>query len=384
MSKRIPGGPVYYSMMRRLFFVLVLACSFIAGARSVALPELPARMGVEAHVAEEAQDALVRVLRRQIGAEVIAVPLVTPGLAGSLDGEMARLIAELGEARFGISGEVSRDSDQYRLTLLVADREARAVSDLFSAVFSAAEVSAGIEQLVPPLREFLALPTTPPSGNAGLFISTVPSGVEVRIDNRVVGKSGNLDILMLEPGRYTVEARHEGYLPEMRRVEVQDGEIELLRLVLTPLSGGSITIDSIPAAQVFLGNEALGVTPLSIPVAAGTHELRLERLGFASQLLPVLVRDYRVSRVVAELEPLTDVVVIWDAPPGTIVQIDGETYVSFAFDVKPGLRNIVVTFPDGTVVERLVAFPTKGVLTLDPHTATLTMLRGAGAPAAAP
>lgn len=370
--------------MRRLFLMLVLACCFVAGARSVALPELPARMGVEANVAEAAQDALVRILRQDIGAEVIAVPLVTPGLAGSLDGEMARLIAELGSARFGVSGEISRDGDQYRLTVLVADREARAVSDLYSALFAATDVPAGLAQLIVPLREFFALPITPPSGNAGLFISTVPAGVEVRIDNRVVGKSGSLDILMLEPGRYTVEARHDGYLPEMRRVDVQDGEIELLRLVLTPLSGGSITVDSTPAAQVFLGSEALGTTPLSVPVAAGTHELRLERLGFATQTVPVLVRDYRVSRVVAELEPLTDVVVIWDTPPGTTVQIDGDTYVSFAFDVKPGLRNIVVTFPDGTVTERLVAFPAKGVLELDPHTATLRMLRGAGAPNAAP
>lgn len=371
-------------MMGRLLFVLVLALGFVAGARSVALPELPARMGVEVPVAESAQDALVRVLRREIGAEVVAVPLVTPGLAGSLDGDMARLIAELGDARFGISGEISRDTDQYRLTLLVADREARTVSDLFSAMFSASDVAAGLEPLIAPLREFLALPTTPPSGNAGLFISTVPSGVEVRIDNRVVGQSGNLDILMLEPGRYTVETRLSGYLPEMRRVELHDGEIELLRLVLTPATGGSITIDSIPAAQVFIGNQHVGTTPQSIPASAGTHEVRLERLGFATQRVPVLVRDYRVSRVVAELEPLTDLVVFWEAPPGTTVQIDGDTYVSYAFDVKPGLRNIVITLPDGTVIERLAPFPTKGVVELDPYTSTLTMLRGAGVSSVTP
>lgn len=375
ISKYHTKVPVYYSMMIRTLIALCVLLATWAAATSVALPDIPARMGVDEHTATEATSALVRVLRRDVGAEVVPVPLVTPGLAGSLDGDMARLIAELGDAEYGVSGEVSRAGDDYRLTVLLTHRESRSVSDLLSVTFTPDDAYTGIRELTAALQAFLVLPDGPREGASGLFVSSVPVGAEVRIDNRTVGTSGELDIVMLEPGRYTIEVRKDGYLPELRRIDVRGSDVELLRVVLTPLTGGSISIDSVPAADVFLENEYLGRTPLSIPALAGAHDLRLERLGFRSQVVPVLVRDYRVSRVVAELEPLTDLVVVWDAPPGTVVEIEGNTYVSYAFDVRPGLRSIVVTKPGEEPVERLVAFPARGVIELDPDTLRLTVLR---------
>lgn len=362
-------------MMVRTIITLGVLLATWAAAASVALPDIPARMGVDAVVATDTVNAFVRVLRRDVGVEVVPVPLVTPGLAGSLDGDMARLIAELGDAEYGISGEISRAGDAYRLTVLLTHRTSRTVSDLLSATFFPDDIYANLRELTPALQDFLAVSENPRPGSSGLFISTVPSAAEIRIDNRTVGTSGNLDILMLEPGRYTVEVRKDGYLPEVRRVDVRGSDIELLRVVLTPLTGGSISVDSVPAADVFIGNEFLGRTPLSIPVLAGSHDVRFERLGFRSEEISVLVRDYRVSRVVAELDPLTNLVVIWDAPPGTTIEIDGNTYVSYAFDVRPGLRPIVVTKPGEDPIERLVAFPTGGVIELDPETLRLTVLR---------
>jgi hypothetical protein len=137
-----------------------------------------------------------------------------------------------------------------------------------------------------------ATPTPVPDGALAV---TAPAGVELRIDGRRA-QSGTLRV---SPGRHTIEVIRPEVLGAQREtVEIEPGQT--LRLSFTADEFGWLQVVVIPWAEVFVGDEAIGQTPMGkIKAAVGRHTvvLRHPELGERQQTVTVRPGETALVRV---------------------------------------------------------------------------------------
>ena len=338
-------------------------------AEGFAVPDLPAREAVDPEIAGRFVAALRTALAER-GQQVSAAPLITAGIAGSLEPEFAVLIAQLEGTRFAVSGEVvARDAvdGPFAVDLLAVDALEGRASDLLSRGFGLATLSAVAGEVAAVLVEFAAAGPSLPTGDAGLFVSSEPRGAEVRVDGVAVGRSGAVDLLGLAPGRYEVELRLDGYLPEVRTLDLRGGDTRFVHVEMTAIVGGSLQVVATPAADVFVDGVAVGRSPLTIDAAPGEREVTVRRAGFEERTVTAPVRGFRVTRVELDLVPLGDPLLVWRTDRVVRVFVDGMPQGDGFALPAPGLRTIEVV-TGGTVRRWLRAVPDAGAFELDLET----------------
>ena len=211
----------------------------------------------------------------------------------------------------------------FSVRILVVDSLERRSSDIISLPLSEASLTEVVQSLSLQIKTFITPSGAPEEGSAALFVVTEPLSAEVLIDGVKLAETPLEDALMLKPGLYEVEVRKEGFVPNSRLVNLQDGREMMERFTLTPIVGGSIQVRSQPNANVFLDGRSVGKTPLTIQALPGNHSVIIERPGFRPSSFNVRVENYRVSRVNQTLEPNSEVVLFWEALPSELVFIDG-------------------------------------------------------------
>ncbi len=133
----------------------------------------------------------------------------------------------------------------------------------------------------PPSAAEIAPPTRP--APATLEVRTRPEGAEVIIDDQETGQVTPTE-LELSRGSHRIRIFHQGYQVERRRIEAHPGQLVVLDVTLTPVTGTlSITSDP-PGAEVLLDGRSSGETPVELT--------DLER-----------DRGYRVKLALADHEP---------------------------------------------------------------------------------
>jgi hypothetical protein len=363
---------------RLLAFGIALALALLPApvrAEGFAVPDLPAREAVDPQIAGRFVEALRAALVAR-GQQVTAAPLITAGIAGSLEPDFAVLIAQLEGTRFAVSGEVvarAAADGPYAVDLLAVDALEGRASDLLSRGFGLATLQAVADEVATLLAEFAASGPALPSGDAGLFVSSEPRGAEVRVDGVVVGRSGALDLLGLAPGRYEVELRLDGYLPEVRTLDLRGGDTRFLHVEMTAIVGGSLQVVATPPADVFVDGAPVGRSPLTIDAAPGDREVTVRRAGFESRTVTAPVRGFRVTRVELDLAPLGDPLLVWRTDRPVRVFVDGTPQGEGFALAAPGLRTIEVV-TGGTVRRWLRAVPDQGAFELDLETGELRPL----------
>lgn len=104
----------------------------------------------------------------------------------------------------------------------------------------------------------------------------------ITVDGSLVGKApyGPIE---LQPGQHTVRVESERFLPFDDFVEVAGlGRLEKLHVQLTP-RWAEVDVQSEPAgATIYSGNDELGVTPATVQLLEGTHELTVVKDGFSA------------------------------------------------------------------------------------------------------
>jgi len=335
--------------------------------------------GTRGDVDETVLTAFMAAFRSAVGAatglEVRTGERITPGIAGALDPELTMLIAELDGARYAVSGEVARVADalgpEYTVNLIVVDSQVDRATDVISAPLDPADPGPAAAGLAADVAEFTRAVLELPQGDAGLFVSSEPGDAQVFVDGVSIGHTGQLDVAMLRPGRYQVELRKEGFLPEVRMVELRAGDTSFLHVILTAISGGSVQVTSRPQARVSLVGEAAGRTPATLPALPGIHTVTLERDGSLPETVYANVRNYRVTRIEVTLTPVAPLVVFWDEQREVIVYVDGRLMPGgHAEGITPGLREFQLV-RGGEVRRYLRAVPQTGVLRLDLGTGEL-------------
>lgn len=141
----------------------------------------------------------------------------------------------------------------------------------------------------------LLLIATPAYGNGQLLLESEPSGAEVVLDGRVLGRTPLL-AAEIPDGSHEVVVRRKGYQSGHLTVQVLPDLTTRRQLQLRRLgASGELRVTSEPAgAQVLLDGRPVGRTPLHLRrVAPGDHRVVLRRPGY---------RDgTRTVRVVADL-----------------------------------------------------------------------------------
>lgn len=338
-------------------------------AAQISVPTFGTRGGVPPSVLDAFMPALRSEVAAATGLSVSSGDLITPGIAGSLEPEFAMLIAELDSARYAVSGEIARSpagaGEPYTVNLIVVDAQRKRSSDLISRPLQTRTVTSTARALASAIAAFAGAAVSLPGGSAGLFVSSEPGEAEVVLNGVAVGTTSKLDVLMLKPGRYDLEVRKEGFLPESRSVELRADDTSFVHVILTAISGGSILLTATPGARVFLDGVREGVTPLTLPALPGNHTVRLEREGFKPESFGVLVRNYRVTRVAVTLTAVADPLVYWSEARAAVVVIDGVVQNgAYAVGLEPGLHRFELRGPSGTV-NVLRAVPAHGVFQLD-------------------
>jgi len=354
--------------------VLALACT---GVAQISVPTFGTRGEVQVQVVEEFMAEFRAAVAAATGLEVRSGELITPGIAGSLEPEFAVLIAELDGARFAISGEIAGlvdpGGEPYAVNLIVVDAERARSTDLTTRMLDPLAVAPAAAELAAAVAAFTSAAVELPRGDAGIFVSSEPGEAQVFLDGVSIGRTSKLDVAMLAPGRYQLELRKDGFLPETRTVELRAGDTSFVHVVLTAISGGSIQVAAEPAAQVLLDGVPSGRTPLTLSALPGTHRVTLQREGFLEETFEVLVRNYRVTRLEAALVPAVDPLVFWDERREVLVLIDGELQPgAYAPALAPGLHTFELI---GTTTRSFLrAVPESGAFRLDLETGELVPL----------
>lgn len=362
------------------FLVLVLAGSALA---QITVPTLGTRGQVPAELVEALTSGLREGLRAE-GLDVRPGELITAGIAGSLEPEFTRLIAEVDGSRYAVSGEVAQAGPDaplpYLVNLIAVEAEGGRATDMISRPLSAENAASVAAALAAEIASFARPLGSLPEGDAGLFVSSEPRGARLVVDGVPVGRTPDVGPMMLAPGRYRLELRSEGFLPESRTVELRAGDTTFTHVVMTAISGGSIRVTSTPEARVSLDGEPAGRTPVTVPAREGRHTVRLERDGFEPEIREVPVRTYRVTRVEGRLDAVREPLLYWPEQRSTLVRIDGRLQGGgYARDLRPGLRRIELITGDERE-EVLRAVPPRGVFELDLESGELMPRLGSPAP----
>lgn len=115
-----------------------------------------------------------------------------------------------------------------------------------------------------------------------LVIAEPPVDAIVTVNDDQLGKAP-FGPLELQPGTHTVRVESERYLPFADVIEMAGLErVENLHVQLVP-RWANVSVDSEPAgAEIFAGEEQVGVTPAVIELLEGTHEITVAKDGYAA------------------------------------------------------------------------------------------------------
>ena len=137
------------------------------------------------------------------------------------------------------------------------------------------------------------------------FISTYPSGAQLRLDGRSIGQSPWKG--QLAPGRRQFDLELDGHVPVSRTVNAVPGAHIKLQVRMIPKGmGGLITLHTSPeGANVVLDNEFIGQTPIiSFPSSKGSHGLEITMKGFLSERHQVLISEGQNHELNYYLKPI--------------------------------------------------------------------------------
>jgi formylglycine-generating enzyme required for sulfatase activity len=158
---------------------------------------------------------------------------------------------------------------------------------------------------------------------AAISLRTSPPGATVRIDGEDVGTTpGRFDVLA---GERNLEVVLSGYNPWTRQLVVEAGQPQTLPEIALREADARLALVSQPAgAQVSLGAEYRGVTPLTLSVPSGeAHEITLFKPGYDVAVRSVQIAPGQTESLEVTLKPQLGIIDLATQPDGAQLEIDG-------------------------------------------------------------
>ena len=169
---------------------------------------------------------------------------------------------------------------------------------------------------------------------ADVTIGSLPEGAKVSVDGKAVGETP-LTVKLL-PGTYRLEVNAARYKTWRRQVTVKPNEPQVLDNIKLLPADGILVLSTRPAgANVTVGGEYAGKTPLKIPLAPKTtHLVRINKAGYEKTSRKVRVSSARVKKLTVDLVPVKGVVYLRVEPKDAELIINGKSWGP----VRPELR----------------------------------------------
>lgn len=234
--------------LRTFLYGVLVSLLLVATAAQgqVVVPEFSTRGDVPREVVTRFMDAFRQQLAARTKLEVSAGSIFAPPPRGGVDPEVARAVADLAAERYGLTGEIiaSRgalsEETAYTVNLLLVDTQTGARSDLISEPLSTRDYLGAVAELTGALGAFINPGSSLSSGSASLFISSQPRRAQIHIDGAYVGDTSEAGLISLAPGRYSVELRKDGFVPEIDTLTLEVNHTEFVNFELTPIRSGSV------------------------------------------------------------------------------------------------------------------------------------------------
>ena len=113
-----------------------------------------------------------------------------------------------------------------------------------------------------------------------IMIDSEPTKAAIFLNDKEVGTTPET-ITCLNPAKYNVEVRLDGYEAWSKSVKVKIGKESVLKAELQ-IKSGSVSINSKPSnARIYIDGEEVGITPDIIKsIDSGTHEVEVKKDGY--------------------------------------------------------------------------------------------------------
>ena len=158
-----------------------------------------------------------------------------------------------------------------------------------------------------------------------LTISSAPSGARVFIDGQELGETPLVDT-PVDAGAHTLALQLDRYQALEQQLDVTGRQVQqLLELNLAP-AWAEITVASAPSgAAILIDGEQAGITPATVEVLQGEHQLIIQATGFANAMADLVVVAQQAQDLGSiVLEPASGVVNLTSTPAGANVTVNGE------------------------------------------------------------
>lgn len=147
---------------------------------------------------------------------------------------------------------------------------------------------------------------------ATLTVKVNLPGARVLLRNVALGSSPFPAPVRVTAGKATLEVSLDGYLPFKKEVDLPGGDSLTVDVVLvTKDTGGTLVVNSLPAAAVALDGVAAGTTPLEAPVVAGSHTITLSAKGYVTRTTTVVVAEGERKKLDLGLDKESSVLSKW-------------------------------------------------------------------------
>ncbi len=183
----------------------------------------------------------------------------------------------------------------------------------------------------------------------GRLAITLPVAGQLRIDGRAAGSvPGTFE---LPAGKHTVSISAERYLDHTAEVVIEGrGRLQTLAVKLTP-AWAKVSIRSEPSgAEVRIGSETRGRTPLDVELLAGAHRVELRHPGYKTWVSDVQVQaNTPLALGPVRLGVPDGRLAVASTPSGASVTVGG-TYrgrTPVEIDVRPDIAQLVTVQRDG-------------------------------------
>jgi len=127
-------------------------------------------------------------------------------------------------------------------------------------------------------------------------------GSELTVDGiaRRLGPGGSL-LLLVDPGRHSVQVRREGYAPRFEDRDVRPGSTLRLRPRLERLPARLVVASNVSGALVLLDGERKGLAPFDAEVPAGHYRMEVSAPGYVTHRSLLNLAAGGSARVTADL-----------------------------------------------------------------------------------
>lgn len=200
------------------------------------------------------------------------------------------------------------------------------------------------------LREELRLRVTT------LSLSVSPAGARVLLRGRELGQAPFAPRLRVSSGEARVEALLDGHEPFSQVVQLRGGEEQSLEIKLVPRDRTALlSVRSQPeGAQLSIDQKPVGMSPVEVPLEAGTYKLSLTKDGFLPLVTQVQLEAGQRRELTLSLERKAPLTSRWWFWTGLGVVVVSGAVVTYALlterqppsgTIEPGrVQNALISF----------------------------------------